>query len=205
MFTRRPSLERRDVARGITVRERTKTSVSILDVGDSSRAFVARDERRHDDLNDDLNDDDATRDARARRRRDARGSSTARRCPSSSFKSSRRRQHTQNTHTRGRQRSPPIDESRPLVGVCGHFYPPAPARRRRRQCATRANRRSRREDARRTRRGDGPRRRDARAGRGDATVPIGGAGHLSVIRRIHLIVVRRSVGRARSDAREEVR
>jgi hypothetical protein len=40
------------------VRERAKTSVSILDVGDSSRAFVARDERRHDDSNDDLNDDD---------------------------------------------------------------------------------------------------------------------------------------------------
>ena len=48
VFTRRPSLERRDVARGIAVRERPHASKSVLDVGDSSRAFLGRDERGHD-------------------------------------------------------------------------------------------------------------------------------------------------------------
>ena len=37
-FTRRPSLERRDVARGIAVRERPHASKPVLDVGDLSRA-----------------------------------------------------------------------------------------------------------------------------------------------------------------------
>ena len=49
VFTRRPSLERRDVTRGIAVRERPHASTSVLDVGDSSRAFLGRDERGHDD------------------------------------------------------------------------------------------------------------------------------------------------------------